>query len=49
MMCHVAYCTTFAEHDVALWKGLEPTFMKHVDQVNARLKAAGLPLLVQGN
>ncbi|CAL1699006.1 unnamed protein product [Somion occarium] len=39
----------FKEHDVALWKGLEPTFMKHVDQVNARLKAAGLPLLVQGN
>ncbi|CAL1716064.1 unnamed protein product [Somion occarium] len=39
----------FREQNVGLWKGLKPAFLEHIDQVNADLKAAGLPILGQDN
>ena len=40
--------TTFApsaEHEPKMWDNLKGQFMNHLDQVNADLKAAGLPPL----
>ncbi|KAI0703787.1 homogentisate 1,2-dioxygenase [Cytidiella melzeri] len=50
MMCTItdyALKTKKGEHEVAMWDGLAPNFLKHVDEINADLKAANLPLLVQ--
>ena len=35
------------EHEVSMWDGLAPNFLKHVDEINEELKAAKLPALVQ--
>ncbi|KAJ3556139.1 hypothetical protein NM688_g2191 [Phlebia brevispora] len=39
---------TRAEHVPGMWNALAPNFLKHTDQINADLKAAGLPPLGQG-
>lgn len=39
-----AFCGT-AEHEPKMWDNLKGQFMNHIDQVNADLKAAGLPEL----
>ncbi|KAF7796016.1 hypothetical protein EIP86_007185 [Pleurotus ostreatoroseus] len=36
---------TRAEHEPGMWNDLTPNFLKHLDQINADLKAAGLPAL----
>jgi len=33
------------EYEPKMWDNLRPNFMDHIDQVNADLKAASLPLL----
>jgi homogentisate 1,2-dioxygenase len=33
----------FAEHEPKMWDNLKAQFINHLDQVNADLKAAGLP------
>ncbi|KAH8100772.1 homogentisate 1,2-dioxygenase [Cristinia sonorae] len=36
------------EHEPGMWNDLKNNFVEEIDQVNADLKAAGLPALVQG-
>ena len=33
------------EHEPKMWDNLKGQFVNHLDQINADLKAAGLPLL----
>ncbi|KAI0703786.1 homogentisate 1,2-dioxygenase [Cytidiella melzeri] len=50
MMCTItehAMKAKKGEHDVATWDGLAPNFLKHIDEINADLRAARLPLLAQ--
>jgi len=35
----------YIEYERKMWGDLRPNFMDHLDQVNADLKAASLPLL----
>jgi len=35
----------YIEYEPKMWDNLGPNFMDHLDQVNANLKAASLPLL----
>jgi len=45
MFCRAEQLMNYIEYEPKMWDNLGPNFMDHLDQVNADLKAASLPLL----